>query len=65
MATNPTDVQITGIEIYFLPTTLRVPLKFGPETVTSVVCLRVRVRGCCGCRIWGSDELMRNDGLYR
>lgn len=43
MATNPTDVQLTGIEIYFLPTTLRVPLKFGPETVTSVVCLRVRV----------------------
>lgn len=41
---KPTDIRITGTEVYFLPITLRVPLKFGPETVTSVVCLRVRVR---------------------
>ncbi len=38
-----TDIHLTGITTYLLPTVLRVPLKFGPETVTSVVCLRVRV----------------------
>jgi len=41
--TNPADIHLTGVETYLLPTDLRVPLKFGPETVTSVVCLRVRV----------------------
>lgn len=40
---KPTDIQIKGTAIYLLPVTLRVPLKFGPETVTSVSCLRVRV----------------------
>lgn len=39
----PTDVQVTAAEVFFLPVTMRVPLKFGPETVTSVNCLRVRV----------------------
>lgn len=39
-----TDIRIIGTEVHFLPITLRVPLKFGPETVTRVVCLRVRVR---------------------
>lgn len=42
-ATKPTDVRITGATAFFLPITLRVPLKFGPETVTSAECLRVRV----------------------
>ena len=41
---KPTDIRIIGTEVFFLPVTLRVPLKFGPETVTSVVCLRVRVQ---------------------
>ena len=41
--TKPTDVRVTAAEIFFLPVTMRVPLKFGPETVTSAVCLRVRV----------------------
>ncbi|MCB1227763.1 MAG: hypothetical protein KDK99_18235 [Verrucomicrobiales bacterium] len=36
-------IRVCSAEVYFLPTVLRVPLKFGPETVTSVVCLRVRV----------------------
>ncbi len=40
---KPTDIQISGITTYLLPVTLRVPLKFGPETVISVTCLRVRV----------------------
>lgn len=44
MSTNrPTDVRVTAAEVFFLPVTMRVPLKFGPETVTSAVCLRVRV----------------------
>lgn len=42
-STKPTDVRIAGATIYFLPITLRVPLKFGPETVTSAECLRVCV----------------------
>lgn len=42
-ANHPTDVRVTAAEVFFIPVTMRVPLKFGPETVTSVVCLRVRV----------------------
>ncbi|MBL9178922.1 MAG: mandelate racemase/muconate lactonizing enzyme family protein [Verrucomicrobiaceae bacterium] len=41
--TKPTDVRITAAEVFFIPVTMRVPLKFGPETVTDVVCLRARV----------------------
>jgi len=39
--------QINRIEsatLWFLPVTVRVPLKFGPETLTSVTCARVRIR---------------------
>src|SRR5438105_252231 len=35
-----TDIRITGVRLYFLPLTTRVPLKFGTETVTSVTCAR-------------------------
>lgn len=35
---------MAGAALYYLPLTLRVPLKFGPETVTSVTCARVRIR---------------------
>ncbi|MDB6140399.1 MAG: enolase superfamily enzyme related to L-alanine-DL-glutamate epimerase [Verrucomicrobiaceae bacterium] len=41
---KPTDIRVVEAAVYFLPITLRVPLKFGPETVASVVCLRVRVK---------------------
>ncbi|MEZ5385394.1 MAG: hypothetical protein R3F13_07760 [Prosthecobacter sp.] len=41
--TKPTDVRVTAAEVFFIPVTMRVPLKFGPETVTGGVCLRVRV----------------------
>lgn len=41
--TKPTDVRVTAADVFFIPVTMRVPLKFGPETVTNVVCLRVRV----------------------
>jgi L-alanine-DL-glutamate epimerase-like enolase superfamily enzyme len=39
-----TDVTVQGVEVYFLPVETRVPLKFGPETLTSVTVLRVRMR---------------------
>jgi L-alanine-DL-glutamate epimerase-like enolase superfamily enzyme len=41
---RPTDVRIIGTELFFLPLQMRVPLKFGTETVTSVTCARARVR---------------------
>ncbi len=38
-----TDVEVTGARLYFLPVQTRLPLKFGPETLTSVTCARVCV----------------------
>ena len=38
-----TDVRPVAAALYFLPVTMRMPLKFGPETVTSVTCARVRL----------------------
>jgi len=38
-----TDIQVSAAEVYFLASPMRVPLKFGPETVTSAVFLRVKV----------------------
>jgi hypothetical protein len=43
MSSKPTDIRVTAAQVHFLPVTMRVPLKFGPETVTNAVCLRVRV----------------------
>ncbi len=40
----PTDIRVVASSVYFIPVTLRVPLKFGPEITTSVVCLRTRVQ---------------------
>jgi L-alanine-DL-glutamate epimerase-like enolase superfamily enzyme len=40
---KPTDVRVTRAEVFYLPVTMRVPLKFGPETVSSVTCLRTAV----------------------
>jgi len=39
-----TDVRARDVAVYFLPVETRVPLKFGPETTTHVVCARVRMR---------------------
>ena len=39
-----TDVRVTGAGLYFLPVETRVPLKFGPETLTYATCARVRLR---------------------
>jgi L-alanine-DL-glutamate epimerase-like enolase superfamily enzyme len=43
---NPksTDARVVGVELYLLPVTTRVPLKFGAEALTTVTCARVRLR---------------------
>ena len=38
-----TDIRPQGVALYFLPIETRVPLKFGPETLTHVTCARVRL----------------------
>jgi L-alanine-DL-glutamate epimerase-like enolase superfamily enzyme len=58
---KPTDVRPLEASLYFLPVTTRVPLKFGPETLTSVTCARVRlrVRNSAGAEFcgWGETPL--------
>ena len=39
-----TDIRVVAATLYFLPVQTRVPLKFGPETLTSVTCARAKVR---------------------
>jgi len=39
-----TDIAPQYTTLYFLPVETRVPLKFGPETLTYVTCARVRLR---------------------
>ena len=41
---KPYDVYPKGTSLHFLPVETRVPLKFGPETLTHVTCARVRLR---------------------
>jgi len=38
--------QVTGVALWFLPVTTRVPLKFGTEALTSVTCARVKITLC-------------------
>ena len=56
-----TDVRPVAAELFFLPVETRVPLKFGPETLTYVTCARVRlfVRGRMGEAAvgWGETPL--------
>ena len=58
---KPTDVRIVATRLYFLPLEMRVPLKFGAETVTSVTCARacVTVEDGKGRRAegWGETPL--------
>jgi L-alanine-DL-glutamate epimerase-like enolase superfamily enzyme len=35
-----TDIMPLSVDLYFIPVQTRVPLKFGPETTTSVICAR-------------------------
>mgnify|MGYP006278272013 CR=1 FL=1 len=39
-----TDIEVRETALFFLPVQTRVPLKFGPETLTSVTCARAWVR---------------------
>jgi len=41
---RPAIHAVAGIRVFFLPVQTRVPLKFGPETLTSVTCARVQVQ---------------------
>ena len=38
-----TDISIKATTLYYLPVETRVPLKFGPETLSSVTCARVEL----------------------
>jgi L-alanine-DL-glutamate epimerase-like enolase superfamily enzyme len=40
---NDKNIKPIGVSLYFLPVETRVPLKFGPETLTSVTCARVKI----------------------
>lgn len=55
---KPTDVRVTSASLFFLPVETRVPLKFGPETLTFVTCARVRMRvtAANGKSAWGWGE---------
>jgi len=56
-----TDMKVASAELYFLPVTTRVPLKFGSETLTQVTCARVKlqVEGVTGgiATGWGETPL--------
>ncbi|OPZ07224.1 MAG: hypothetical protein BWZ08_01983 [candidate division BRC1 bacterium ADurb.BinA292] len=58
---KPTDVRLIGAELYYLPLKLRVPLKFGAETLTHLTCARARVtirdRAGKTARGWGETPL--------
>ena len=41
--TKPTDVHPISTTMYFIPIQTRIPLKFGPETLTTVTVARVRM----------------------
>ena len=43
---NKHDVTPNGTTLYFLPFSMRVPLKFGHETVKDGVCARVKLTVC-------------------
>lgn len=56
-----TDVRVVAARLHFLPVQTRVPLKFGPETLTAVTCARVclAVEDARGRRAegWGETPL--------
>ncbi len=56
-----TDVRPVAVDLYFIPVQTRIPLKFGPETTTAVVCARVCVTVMDGqgrkARGWGETPL--------
>lgn len=56
-----TDIRCVGTQLYFIPCMTRVPLKFGTETLTQVICARVKmtVERSDGTRAtgWGETPL--------
>jgi L-alanine-DL-glutamate epimerase-like enolase superfamily enzyme len=56
-----TDLKPIAVDLYFIGVRTRVPLKFGPETLTSVICARtcVTVAGAQGktAQGWGETPL--------
>ena len=56
-----TDIYSGEVSLYFLPVETRVPLKFGPETLTHVtcarVCMRVKDTGGRVAEGWGETPL--------
>ncbi len=38
------DIKVKGLRLYFLPVKTRIPLKFGPEVLTTVTCARVCIQ---------------------
>ena len=61
MPPKPTDIRPTAVRLHFLPVQTRVPLKFGPETLTHVTCARVCMRVADGtgrtAEGWGETPL--------
>ncbi len=59
--TKPTDVRIASVSFCLLPVEMRMPLKFGAESVSSVNCIRVAitVEGSDGRQAvgWGETPL--------
>lgn len=58
---NSHDVKIVSSELYFIPATLRVPLKFGNQVLTDITCARahITVENAKGERAdgWGETPL--------
>ena len=56
-----TDINPVAVRLYFIPIETRIPLKFGPETLTSVTCARVCVtaanKGGQRAKGWGETPL--------
>jgi len=59
---KPTDVRLRSVAFCYLPVEMRVPLKFGAESVSSVSCIRVAVtvedtEGTNSATGWGETPL--------
>ena len=61
MDTTSRDMRIIDASLYFLPVEMRVPLKFGSQVLTKVICARacVKVEGADGSIAtgWGETPL--------
>jgi L-alanine-DL-glutamate epimerase-like enolase superfamily enzyme len=55
---NKYDIRVNGVRLYFIPVTMRVPLKFGQEVTTEVTCSRaaVLIENRAGQSSWGWGE---------